>query len=166
MTRPDAYLPMKAALVLDWAPYFCIGIFAWLMSREGRRIDRFLWICSVAVSALTAALQARTNPLVAAFIVMAAGLGFPALTRAQISPIFAKPAMVAGAISYPLYLIHDVFGSWLARSTQNFVCSALLVLALSYLITRAEIPIRRWISGRSRSTASNSSKLTNRESET
>ena len=158
-------LPMKAALVLDWAPYFCIGIFAWLMSCEARRIDRSLWISSVAVSAVTAALHARANPLVAAFIVLAAGLSFPALTRARIPPQFARSAMVAGAISYPLYLIHDVFGGWLARSTQNYAISALLILSISYLITRAEKPISRWISGRSRSTASDSSRLTNREGE-
>lgn len=127
-------LPVKVVLILEWGPYFAIGCATWLM---GRKIagGRALWIAATLVSAIAAAVQTRFDPVVAGTLVGVSGLVFPWLARPRPeSWLF----LTAGAVSYPLYLLHHEFGQALSTRLANPALSAALVVLIAWGVTRIE----------------------------
>jgi peptidoglycan/LPS O-acetylase OafA/YrhL len=134
-------LPLKVILILEWGPYFTVGCFAWLWLRSGQSRDRTLWLASCAASAALAMKQTAADPLVAAVLVFGFALAFPAITRMKVMAPLQPWALLAGALSYPLYLIHNVFGQWVTTQS-GLAASVLAVFAICYAITRVESYVR------------------------
>jgi peptidoglycan/LPS O-acetylase OafA/YrhL len=141
-------LPLRVLLILDWGPYFTVGCFAWLWLRSGERLDRTLWLLSCGIATALAMKQTASNPFVAAPLVAAFALALPAITRMRLRSSLQGWALLAGAMSYPLYLIHHEFGNWVTANV-GLAASAVVVLVVTYAITRAEGVMRRAL-GRSR----------------
>lgn len=126
-------VPGKLVLILDWAPYFCIGLSVWLM-RQNAPHAVIYWLASVAVSTVAAGMQTRYDPTIAAAVVLCAGLLFPWASQTRPS---TRIGMIAGAMSYPIYLLHNqawkhltpFIGAWLAAAA---------VILIAWLVTRIE----------------------------
>ena len=123
-------VPLKTLLILDWAPYFCVGCFTWLITDNVKKWDVAFLIASIAVASLITALNARWgDPFIAGAIIATIAIAFPVLTRIKLAKSLEISTLIAGAISYPLYLIHNVYGSWIAKATGNFALSIVIKLS-------------------------------------
>lgn len=136
-------VPLKVFLILDWAPYFCVGCSTWLIANEKKPFDRGLWLASIVAAGMASALQIRHEALFAVPIVVTAAITLPLLARMKFSPLLIRPALIAGGISYPVYLIHNQFGSWIAELTGKFWLSAIVVLSVSYAIMQIDNKLRK-----------------------
>ena len=147
------HLPGSNLTNANWAPYFAVGIYAYLSS-TARRDDRImlalsaLW--SVAITQRLAGDMGReaVSPSVAALLCLAGIVLFLFAIGAKLSD--TALTRIVGATSYPLYLIHFVFGGAvivLAYNTHWALVppAALLVVALAVVITRCETPLARQV---------------------
>ncbi len=117
----------QVLFALDYAPYFAIGISIYLRSRT-------LWIASIGLSCLAAALQTAFNPVIAAAFALTIGLIFPLLVKQRNLPFSGTIA----ALSYPVYLLHNEFGLAVANKTGSTLLSVAVVLIMAWIITRIE----------------------------
>jgi peptidoglycan/LPS O-acetylase OafA/YrhL len=75
--------------------------------------------------------------------------GIYASTIIQTGPRLSRAALALGGISYPLYLIHNSFGSVLidlvppGRLALSIFVAMSAVVAISYGIWLIEVPVRR-----------------------
>lgn len=135
-------LPGKVLLILDWAPYFAVGCFCWLYLRNRRHLDAALLGLTVTGASVVAAAQTQHDPLVASLVVAALAGLFIWMIGVQVSPRLHSLAIVLGAMSYPLYLLHNEFGGWVTRTSGSFVLSFGIVVSSCYLVTVFESRIR------------------------
>jgi peptidoglycan/LPS O-acetylase OafA/YrhL len=108
----DLHLPvpwvLRMFLLLDWVPWFALGMVVYLNSRDS------LWgAARILIVALSmAAILARTGPLT-----LCAAAATPLLllgaARQRLTWLATRPLLFVGAISYPLYLVHERIG-WTA----------------------------------------------------
>ncbi|MGC5287848.1 acyltransferase family protein [Micromonospora sp. DT231] len=153
---------LSTVLVPTYAPFFVAGIVLYLMHRFGRNL--MLWMTLAVTFALAAQsvieeTDARsqrgdqinstnaTLALVAFYVVM---IG---VACGWFDWIRWRGLVLVGALTYPLYLLHDVIGATIARETL-FVLGPYQMLAvtlggpllLAYLVYRLwERPAARWI---------------------
>lgn len=151
------YVPAALILNYPWAPYFAIGVFMYFRATHLSRLDGVLLLMSVVIAAVqTLVYQSRFVGWDWPYLVTATAImvtGAVALFIMQLVTLrgaWKQSAITAGAMSYPLYLIHNEFGRvligwsyairpWLAP------IGVLVVLFLSFLIARAEVRPARWI---------------------
>lgn len=149
---------VSVLLNLSWAPFFGVGISAYLWNRGRRRIDLGLFLLFVVGAGAMAAkqvtgvgngLSVRPDPVAAAAIVAVMGAGMAWLPRIDVSPFWARIALVAGAISYPLYLLHNEFSRpFFVAAFPAFALTALTAVGLGavcYAVTLIEAPLRQAI---------------------
>jgi peptidoglycan/LPS O-acetylase OafA/YrhL len=150
---------VKVLLVLDYAPFFSCGISLFLLERTGRSIANMgLLAASIAMAMILAAVQSReigdahwpAHPIawVCAVIVLLSAAGLYLATQIDLGKRGDRIAFALGGVSYPLYLLHYVFGSALAAQFGEMT-GLLGMLATSYAVWRVELPIRNWLLGRS-----------------
>lgn len=151
-------LPGKVLLILEWGPYFVIGGACWRMGR-GITGARALWIAAIIVAALAAAQQTRFDPTIAAMVVVTSGLLFPLLARSGTGhPMLS----LAGALSYPIYLLQDDFGIALTDRLHQPLLTIVIVFLLAWLITRFEPLARRRVVAAGNSVRAAAAKLMQR----
>jgi peptidoglycan/LPS O-acetylase OafA/YrhL len=171
---------LRVLLALQYAPYFAVGISLFLARHAGKSLaNRVLLAVSLALSVLFAALQApgvgdvvfSTAPLAEASrfadrirpdawicgLIVAAGAGaLYAGTVLETGPRLSRAAFALGGISYPLYLLHDSFGSvllgwaWPASPPLSLAVAMSVVAAICYGVWRLELPVRRQLLAASR----------------
>ena len=152
-------LPLDGISNALWAPYFAIGIFIFLDQNGAKTFDRAMICVAVAIAAAFAWKQAvglpfaqtsGLNPVVVSTIIMLMAATAFFVVRVPMQGRGLNVAIVCGAISYPLYLIHAEFGSILMsavwRSAPEIIPLApAAILAISYVVTRLEKPIAAYI---------------------
>lgn len=125
---------LKVALALEWGSFFCVGIATWLVF-AGEPRAKPLWLAAVVIAVWSAAVQTRFDPAVAGAVVLASALALPAIVRSPLSIPFAAQA---GALSYPVYLLHHEFGEAIAERIGSTALAAVAVVAVAWLITLVE----------------------------
>jgi peptidoglycan/LPS O-acetylase OafA/YrhL len=145
---------LVALLEPTYAPFFCIGILVYLVHREGWSISAggllglnfcfALWTCSsyyIPWSATYAGASVSFRGLAVLLTVSVAALMVATLTR--VSRITWRWLTPLGAITYPLYLIHEESG-WVLLSRLRSVLPpyaavflvVVLMVAAAYLVHR------------------------------
>ncbi|MFT3665095.1 acyltransferase family protein [Piscinibacter sp.] len=135
--------------LLGWIPWFGLGMVAYLAYRQ-RASAPFI----AAVSALAlAAIACRSGP-VEVLAGLGAGLAVWLASRGRLRLAGWRPLVFIGAISYPLYLLHEQFG-WLfmLQLQQRGIDPWLSIVgALVFCIAAAwtlrvtvEMPAMRWL---------------------
>lgn len=134
-------------LVLEWAPFFCVGILAFLVQVGGwSRSGACLAVAILAALATAGSLSLIVGACVAG--IFALGLGF--LGRAR----WLRPVIWLGLISYPLYLTHQNLGYALMRELRgcglggyaSVSLASLLAILLAALIHRSvELPVTKQV---------------------
>jgi peptidoglycan/LPS O-acetylase OafA/YrhL len=161
---------LHTLLALDFAPYFTVGIAIFLVRHERSTVaDLGLLTAALALAFVFAAIRAsvdsdvfanRVRPdtwLTGAIVLAGAGAVY-ASTIIRTGPRLSRAAWVLGGISYPLYLIHNSFGSVLIDSLPpgNLALSIFVamsaVVAICYGIWRIEVPVHRHLRRAGRST--------------
>ncbi|MFB4308729.1 acyltransferase family protein [Actinomadura sp. GTD37] len=154
-------VPLMAALMTPWAPYFVAGMAFYLIHRFGPNL--LLWLIASGCWALAVDYRqatvnddlawprvwdaAITGGVTFAFLIMAL------VATHQFPAVRWRGFTVLGALTYPLYLVHESVGrtldellrSHLGRWTLLAVsCAAALLCA--YLVQRfVEEPLQRWM---------------------
>jgi peptidoglycan/LPS O-acetylase OafA/YrhL len=152
---------LHTLLVLDFAPYFAVGIAIFLVRSESSTVvDRGLLAAALSLAFVFAAIRAsvdsdvfanrvRPNIWLTGAIVLAGAGAIYASTIIETGPRLSRAALTLGGISYPLYLIHNSFGSVLidlvppGRLALSIFVAMTAVVAISYGIWRVEVPVRR-----------------------
>lgn len=120
LTVGNWFVHIPAAVILNfpWAPYFAIGIFMYFFVSEGWRGDMLMLLTSGAIAGVQTFIYQRqfggsTVPfcLNAAFVMEVGAALLFILQGCRLSHGMQRVAIVVGAMSYPLYLIHDVLGT-------------------------------------------------------
>jgi peptidoglycan/LPS O-acetylase OafA/YrhL len=163
---------------LEFAPYFIVGIAVFLVRNAGNWArDRALLAVAVLVAVVFAVIQAdgvgdaefsaaseaeqsgmtlrvRPNAWICALIIVASTMALLGSTVVEVGPRLARVAFVLGGVSYPLYLLHNSFGSVLVNWTveRMGVCYSLLlgvgiVTTVCYLVWKMEVPLRKRLLG-------------------
>lgn len=132
-------LPSRVAmvLVLDYIALFAIGIAAYRV-RSGAR----LWVQQGGVFAVGLAVTLIVHPVASAFVYVAVSGVFFALTSGWLSWLQRPLLIWLGAISYPLYLIHENVGfaviRWLTGKglmpTLALIAALITSLALAQMV--------------------------------
>ncbi|MFA1550858.1 acyltransferase family protein [Actinomadura chokoriensis] len=153
-------VPLMQILMTPWAPYFVAGMAFYLIHRFGPNL--LLWLIAAGCWALAIDYRQATvnNDLAWPRVWDAAivgGVTFIFLIMAMVATrqfemVRWRGFTVLGALTYPLYLVHEsigrglyeLLGSHLGRWTLLGVsCTAALVVA--YLVQRfVEEPLQRW----------------------
>ena len=142
-------LPLRVLLVLEWAPYFCVGCFAWLRSHAPELVwVKWMWVFSVAVAGILAATQTKFDSWIAGLLMVSFAITFRRLIVVQVAPRYRALCILVGALSYPVYLLHNVFGGWVARYSESLVFTIVIVLAISYFVTLFESAVRPFLTRR------------------
>ncbi|MBI3382744.1 MAG: acyltransferase [Aquabacterium sp.] len=160
--------PVDFVLEARWAPFFCLGICSYLMRGGNRSVGvHALFFMASALSLAYIYSQAahmsefdRMDVWVAVLIGSAVPLLFWLISRQQFELAGGSVLWWAGALTYPVYLLHEYIGYVLIKQFYGMgiapiLCSGLvfvLVLFLAYLVhVRVERPlsavIRRVVAG-------------------
>lgn len=159
----------RIGLAAPWAPFFVAGCALALLRLDRRdRVAQGLLLAALAGALITTVDETRrfqqpwsgASPTVAALVV-AASFGLLAVVASGRIAGVGRPWMaVAGAWSYPLYLLHDRNGyvllerfSGLGRWADLAVVVAIVVAASALLHHGFERPVARWRRGRARGSA-------------
>ncbi|TYK43742.1 acyltransferase family protein [Actinomadura decatromicini] len=154
------FLPLAAILLPPWAPYFVAGMAFYLIHRFGPNL--LLWLIvfgcwGLAVPYRIASVSPELEWPEVWDAVVTGGVTFAFLVMAMVSVgmfdiVRWRGFTVLGALTYPLYLVHetvgrvldDLLGAHLGRWTLLGVsCAA--ALAAAYLVQRfVEAPAQRW----------------------
>lgn len=152
---------LHTLLALHFAPYFAVGMAIFLVRSESNtNVDRGLLVAALSLAFVFAAIRAsvdsdvfanrvRPNIWLTGAIVLAGAGAIYASTIIQTGPRLGRVALALGGISYPLYLIHNSFGSALidlvapGRLALSILLAMSAVVAISYGIWRIEVPVRR-----------------------
>ncbi len=149
---------LSELLMAEWSPYFAVGMLLYLVHREGWS-PLLAFLCGGGVilamsqaSEYSAIIErkagAPANHLVAAGAVVLCFALVAAVTTTRLGRIDWRWASVAGALTYPLYLIHEYWGVFLISHLHEHLGRALTlavtlaaVLAMAWAINRfAERP--------------------------
>ena len=142
-------------LILQYIPWFALGISIYLLLHARGQSARWpivTSVCAVFTLLVTDSLFNASLAIVLATLVFIAASGRGRWLR-------ARPLVWLGAISYPLYLLHENIGWSVLLQLLSFglpidiaiVVTLCLTLSLATLVTRlAEQPAMRWIRARYR----------------
>ena len=157
----EAAVPaLFTVLMPDWAPYFVAGMAFYLIHRFGPNL--LLWLIVAGSWALAVDYrQATVNDLLAWprvwDAVIAGGVTFCFLIMAMVATrqfemVRWRGFTVLGALTYPLYLVHESIGRGLYELLRSHLgrwillaVSCFAALATAYLVQRfVEEPLQRW----------------------
>lgn len=139
-------------LLLDFIPWFIVGIVAYESIREGRLGAGHIIALALAIAAISTSRDAT---------MIAAALGTLALifaaSRQRLPFLQNRAFLFLGAISYPLYLVHEILGWLVIMELESAGVPALIavvaattvsIAAAALLHRSVEMPamaaIRRW----------------------
>lgn len=140
-------------LILQYVPYFALGMAFYLVRKQGRYFEATLITIAAAW-----ALILWGEPLTVALTTLSFIAVFALFLARRLDFIAVTPLIFLGTISYPLYLLHQNIGkalirrlylmgsdSWLLNVIVAGVAVILLAAALSFLV---EQPAMDWIRSR------------------
>ena len=116
-------------LLLDFIPFFVLGIVAYLSLRD-RRLDR-AHLAALALAVL--AVAAAGDETMAGVAVASAVLVFAA-SRGHLRWLEHRALLLLGAISYPLYLTHQVYGHWIILRLERAGVMPWLAIAAATVV--------------------------------
>ncbi len=141
-------LPDTPFLALQYAPFFVTGIAIHLIRTHNLPFDRMLGLVATGTAMAAAARQAawigagleiQPQPAIVAAVVgvSALAVAWASTAKSRLAPLM----LVAGGISYPLYLLHNEVGLAL-QHWLGLPASIGVVFVLSYLVWRMERIVR------------------------
>lgn len=141
--RSDAVL-LAQLLEPNYAPFFCIGILLYLLHREGwsgsaglllaLNVCIALWVCAVHYIPWSIAVAGAPVSFRGLVVLVAASIAaIWAATLGRVSRVNWRWLTMLGALTYPLYLIHQVPG-WVLLHRLGPVLPAYVALALVVLV--------------------------------
>lgn len=147
----------ETVLQPDYAPFFCIGMLLFLVYKEGRwtlaptvlLALNYLYTVHLAVSWAPgwyrAGTSIRVSPVVIALLFLAMILVIVALTMTPAARLDWGWLTVAGAMTYPLYLIHEEWGWALIRLVVPWMPHWLAFVAVVLVLLAVSYGIHRWV---------------------
>ncbi|QHT56341.1 acyltransferase [Cellulomonas sp. H30R-01] len=158
---------LATALVADYASLFAAGMALYVLHRDGHRLDAWLVVATNTVLAVLlvvpsrAAVLARTTGYEPSELLLGVGVVVcvALVACAVLTPLARARAtwcVTLGALTYPVYLVHDYWGLYVVHLTAPYVPTAVALalavgaaLALAWLVHRCvELPcgprVRRW----------------------
>lgn len=138
--------PLQFWLCAQWAPFFAAGALFYRIRTEGVSSARLLLLAGAAGLAFNNVLRdaqgTRLDSLVLLAIVTAIFGTFWLIATKRLAVGPSKIAVIAGALTYPVYLIHQFFGmivfEWIRGTTASaplaFVGTLTLIVGISWLI--------------------------------
>ncbi|MCL3862736.1 acyltransferase [Actinotalea sp. K2] len=158
-------------LISRYAPLFAGGMLLYLIHRDGHRLVPWLLVGGNLVLAIYHVVPAQMaslgrntafdpSPVLLGLVVVACFVTVAALSMTRLSRV-SWPALTAmGALTYPLYLIHEFWGWWVIHLLHDVLpvwltlaAACLASFALAWLIhhgveKRVNLPARRWLERR------------------
>ncbi|WP_233255574.1 acyltransferase family protein [Naasia lichenicola] len=150
---------LSEILMPDYAPFFAAGMLLFLAYREGWSIATILplalnWIAivrGVYVEQAAPGPHLPTNPNVVVLVYATFVIAIALVTQTQLSAVRWRWLTAAGALTYPLYLIHEIAGWWLIGKlypalpkTLVLLLVIVIMLVVAYMVNRIiEQPIGR-----------------------
>jgi peptidoglycan/LPS O-acetylase OafA/YrhL len=135
--------------------FFSLGILIWLSSEVGITLTRLLFCAAFLVSAILEICTLGNGVLTGYDLWAAPAVWLASVVAIVISLFLGKEGTTLtgqlGLMTYPLYLVHDQFGSGILRLStwtgKYFALglAAAAMLALSWIVVQFEPPIRRLI---------------------
>ena len=140
--------PLERWLIANWAPLFVLGATTFLAASRGWTIKRqFLLAASAASAILHVRQEARElanewhgvgpDPWIATLIVSVGALFFVAVGIRKITMQKSAWAAVPGALTYPVYLVHQVAGYMVYAFVLDVTHAPLVSLALTVALAIA-----------------------------
>lgn len=137
-------------LVAEWAPLFAAGMALFVVKREPRNIAAWLTLgfCSLLAAGISGQhtldtivnnLTNREFPGIVGWLVVLASIALVGVfTMTRFARIGGKRMVVLGALTYPLYLLHEYWGWWVIHLFHGSLPPyAVLAIALAASITLA-----------------------------
>lgn len=143
-------------LMPDHAPFFAAGMLLFLIYREGWSLVTALalglnWIVMMRFAFVDGIHLVSDNTLVGSspYLVAAAYTGFlvviALVTQTRLSAVNAAWLTVAGALTYPLYLLHEVIGWWLIGRLHPALPAPIVLVLVIGLMLAAAYAVHRFI---------------------
>lgn len=136
---------LDVLFILEWAPWFCVGMLLYVYtSGRSASVPQFILVTALCLAAIFAR-QSALHVLVAILSASAVGLA----ARGYLAWLALRPAVLVGAMSYPLYLVHEKLGWITILAAENrgltplaaIFCATVLVLVVAYGLHRlVEVP--------------------------
>jgi peptidoglycan/LPS O-acetylase OafA/YrhL len=145
---------LTEVLLPDYAPFFAIGMLLFLTYREGPSLVPVVALALNLVLAITltgtsivpfyaAVAGVNLSPTVSGLLIVVMAALMVALTQTPLARVGWRWLTVAGALTYPLYLLHEIWG-WealrvLTPTVPPYLAVLLVVLAalvVAYLVYR------------------------------
>lgn len=158
---------LSTVLVAEWAPLFSAGMALFIVKREPRNLAAWLVVtfttllaagysAQVTLDRIVNGLTNRDFPPWVGWVIVVASVALVAvLTLTRVSRMGGKWLITLGALTYPLYLLHEYWGWWIIHLFEDtlptYVVLALAIafsLALAWLVyvvveKRSIRPMRR-----------------------
>lgn len=171
LTDAAGWSVVSTVLISQYAPMFAGGMLLYLIHRDGHARVPWLLLAGNVVLALFTIIpaQMRTltrntafepSPVLLGLVVVACFGAVAALTLTRLQRIDWPVLTALGALTYPLYLVHEFWGWWVIHLVQAHVPTAVALgaagaasLALAWVVhhgveKRLNPPMRRWIERR------------------
>jgi peptidoglycan/LPS O-acetylase OafA/YrhL len=159
---------IASLLVWEYAPYFAVGMMLYLIRRDGHTVLSWALVTFNGVLILKLGTDfaagmhkytGRTPSMTVTVLLLVAAIALVALTTCESAQRLQwKWLTIAGALTYPLYLIHQYWGFWIIsewhdklgkRATLALAASVCLLMAwaIHRLVERPLGPrLRSWVS--------------------
>ncbi|HEY3339082.1 MAG TPA: acyltransferase [Propionicimonas sp.] len=162
---------LSTVLIGPYAPFFAGGMVLYLIHRDGHALVPWLAVGLDVALALLEAVPAQTraltnntvfepSPLLLAVVVVGCFGAVAVLTMTRLQHLDWRTLTALGALTYPLYLVHEFWGWWVIDVVQAKVptlvalgTAVALSVVLAWVIHHGveaplNRPMRRWIEGR------------------
>lgn len=143
---------LELLLISEWAPFFSAGMLLYVVHREGWSLLLAGMCAAQVIFAMTTAgdasaeivkYAAEVDPTIVSLVVVVSFLAVAAVTTTRLRLVSWRAAVWFGALTYPLYLVHEYWGWWAISVLRSrvpdrlaLVMAVLFVLSLAWLIHR------------------------------
>jgi peptidoglycan/LPS O-acetylase OafA/YrhL len=146
MTTDSAFL--STVLVSEWAPLFAAGMALYVVKKEPRNLAAWLTLSFCALlsggvsgqhtlDTIVNSLTNRTFPDIVGWVIPIASIALVGiLTTSRFSRLGGKRMIILGALTYPLYLLHEYWGWWIIHLLHDAL-PPYVVLAIALALTVA-----------------------------
>ncbi|WP_061962842.1 acyltransferase family protein [Demequina aurantiaca] len=141
---------LSEVLVAEWAPLFSAGMALFIVKRDPRNLMAWLVVAfttllaagysgQVTLDRIVNGLTNRDFPPYVGWVIVVGSIGLVALlTLTRMSQLGGKKFLVLGALTYPLYLLHEYWGWWIISLLEDKLPAfAVLALATGFCIALA-----------------------------
>lgn len=142
--------PLELFFIVQWAPHFCVGICSFLIQRQGARpllvgiflLSSLLVVLGVCKAAWKSNAVDHFDAWVAFVFISMVVVVFWLISKNRIR-VSAHPALYwAGALTYPVYLLHEYIGyvgltqlyAWGVSPYLSLLFVVFFILCFSYLV--------------------------------